>query len=512
METSSVLHNFSHKNQIMEYIVGIDIGTGSTKAVALNSNLEPIGESQEHYPTYAPKPGYHEQDPELIWQAFTRCIDKMITLIGSSPQAIGISSAMHSLIPVDKNCIPLSRMTTWADSRSAHIATRIRQTEEGMAVYNATGTPIHGMSPLCKIIGLKEDQPDLFYHTYKFISIKEFVWFRLFNEFKIDHSIASCTGLFNIHTLTWHKEALKMAEITQEQLSLPVKTCYSKKGAEISADMLPSLRSTTFVIGANDGCLANLGSHANKPGVAALTIGTSGAVRITSTKPIFDNALMPFSYLLNEQTYVCGGPVNNGGIVLDWLLKSVLNKEDLSPSAYDQLFKGAGAIAQGSEGLIFLPYLSGERAPIWDAESSGAFIGLTLHHTQENIVRSVLEGICYALNNVLQGMELYSEKITQINVSGGFVHSRIWMEILADITGKKVILVQQGDASAIGAAYLVAQALNICTELVPSAASVMETIEANKQSHELHCKNFELFKQLYQDLMPAMHKLKKSNL
>lgn len=495
----------------MDYIVGVDIGTGSTKAVALNSNFEPIGESQEHYPTYAPKPGYHEQDPELIWQAFTRCIDKVITLIGRSPQAIGISSAMHSLIPVDKNCIPLSPMRTWADSRSAHIATRIRQTEEGMAIYNATGTPIHAMSPLCKVIGLKEDEPDLFNNTNKFISIKEFIWFRLFNEFKIDHSIASCTGLFNIHTLTWHKEALEMAEITQEHLSLPVKTSYSKNGSELSTGVLPSLRSTTFVIGANDGCLANLGSHANKPGIAAVTIGTSGAVRIASTKPIFDNALMPFSYLLNEQTYICGGPVNNGGIALEWLLKSVFNQE-VSSAAYDQLFKGASAIAQGSEGLIFLPYLSGERAPIWDTESTGAFIGLTLSHTQQNLVRAVLEGICYSLNNVLLGMEPYAGKISEISVSGGFIHSRIWMEILADITGKTVVLVQQGDASAIGAAYLAAQALNISSEQFPLAASVRETIEPNKQNHEIHCKNFELFKQLYQDLAPTMHKLKINNL
>lgn len=494
----------------MEYIVGIDIGTGSTKAIALNSKFEPIGESQEHYPTYTPKPGYHEQDPEQIWQAFIHCINKVTTLMGSSPQAIGISSAMHSLIPVDENCVPLSRMRTWADSRSAPIASRLRSTEEGMAIYNATGTPIHAMSPLCKVIGVKEDEPDLFNKTYKFISIKEFIWFRLFNEFKIDHSIASCTGFFNIHTLTWHKEALDLANITHNQLSLPVKTSYTRKGSELTEGAFPSLHSTSFIIGANDGCLANLGSHANQPGVAAITIGTSGAVRIASTKPIFDNALMPFSYVLNEETFICGGPVNNGGLALEWLLKNVFDNEDTS-DAYDVLFDGTAAITPGSGGLLFLPYLSGERAPIWDTASSGAFVGLTLNHTQHHLVHAVLEGICYSLNQVLLGMELYAGKINQISVSGGFIHSRIWMEILADITGKTIVLVQQSDASAIGAGYLAAQALNIGSERFPLAASVRETIEPNKQNYEIHCKNFELFKQLYQVLAPAMHKLKKNN-
>ncbi len=490
----------------MNYIVGIDIGTGSTKAIALNSKFEPIGESQEHYPTYTPEPGYHEQDPELIWQAFIRVTDEVTKMMGSSPQAIGISCAMHSLIPVDENCIPLGPMRTWADSRNAAIASRLRSTEEGMAIYNATGTPIHAMSPLCKVIGIKEDEPDLFKKTYKFISIKEFIWFRLFNEYKIDYSIASCTGFFNIHTLTWHKEALEMANITQDQLSLPVKTSYFRKGSELSTGLFPSLQSTNFVIGANDGCLANLGSHANRPGVAALTIGTSGAVRIASTKPIADNALMPFSYILNEQTFICGGPVNNGGLALEWLLKNVLDKEDTLES-YDSLFEGAAAISPTSEGLLFLPYLTGERAPIWDTASSGAFVGLTLNHTQFHFVRAVLEGICYSLNQVLQGIELYAGKINELSVSGGFIHSRIWMEILADITGKKIVVVQQSDASAIGAGYLAAEALNLIPDhlLIPS---VKETIAPNRQHQEVYSKNFELFKHLYQDLAPTMHKLK----
>lgn len=426
--------------------------------------------------------------------------------MGSNPLAIGISSAMHSLIPVDKNCVPLSPMRTWADSRSAHIAARIRQTEEGMAIYNATGTPIHAMSPLCKIIGLKEDEPDLFNSSFKFLSIKEYIWFKLFNEFKVDYSIASCTGLFNIHTLNWHQAALELAGITTEQLSLPVTTSYTRNGTELTSGVFPSLLSTIFTIGANDGCLANLGSHANKPGVAAVSIGTSGAVRIASPKPIFDNALMPFSYLLNEQTYICGGPVNNGGIALEWLLKNVLNKE-VSSAAYNDLFEGAATIAPGSGGLIFLPYLSGERAPIWDTESSGAFIGLNLSHTHKNLVRAVLEGICYSLYNVLLGLEPYAGEIKQLSVSGGFIHSRIWMEILADITGKTIILVQQEDASAVGAGYLASQALAI-NSAFPPAPTVHVTITPNEHNHGLYAKNFELFKQLYQDLAPAMHKLK----
>lgn len=497
----------------MKYILGIDIGTGSTKAVALNLTYKPIDSCQHHYPTDAPSPGYSEQNPELIWEAFTACIFEMIAKMGESPVAIGLSSAMHSIISVDEQGTPLAPMITWADARSAEIALRLKASEEGMNIYEATGTPVHAMSPLAKLMWLRENQAELFNQTHKFISIKEYIWYRLFSEFKIDHSIASCTGLFDLVELNWNQEALSLTKIKASQLSIPVSTGYHKRGLAPGAPVLLSqaLQETTFVIGASDGCLANIGSDANQTGVAALTIGTSGAVRISSPTPIFNREAMTFSYILDEQTYICGGPVNNGGIALQWLLKTFTGREDLAPADYTALFEQVNTVFPGSKGLLFLPYLTGERAPIWDAESCGTFFGLKLHHRQAHFARAVLEGICYALNDVLIAVEQYSSGISQINVSGGFVHSRIWMEILADITGKDIVLVQTEDASAIGAAYLAIKAVGLNPDYPGPSGADKERIKPNPDHHQVYRNNFTIYRQLYTDLKDTMHKFHQLN-
>src|SRR3569833_178337 len=269
----------------MKYVLGLDIGTGSVKAVAINLQCQSFADNQRFFSYNAPKPGYHEQDPELIWDAFKNCLAGVVAFFGTPPIAVSLSSAMHSLIPVDGDCKALAPMMTWADNRSAAIANHLKSTDEGMDIYEATGTPLHAMSPLCKIIWIRQNNPGLFRQAHKFISIKEFIWFRLFGEFKIDESCASGTGLFDITNRTWHNRSLSLAGINAQSLSQPVPTNYSANlpvKATGPAFLKPG---TPFIIGASDGCLANLGSMATKPGIAAITIGTSGAVRAGSNKP-----------------------------------------------------------------------------------------------------------------------------------------------------------------------------------------------------------------------------------
>src|SRR5690606_12015895 len=199
------------------------------------------------------KPGYHEQDPEQIWEAFIACIKDVINKTGQ-PLAISLSSAMHSVIAVDEDCKPLSTMMTWADSRSSDIVQKLQQSTEGLDIYNDTGTQLHDIAPLCKLIWIKENQPDLLKKAHKFISIKEYLWYKLFQEYKIDHSIASCTGLFDINRLTWHKAALALIGINEDVLSEPVSTSYTKEfKAGNQNPVLDFLQAgIQFVIGASD--------------------------------------------------------------------------------------------------------------------------------------------------------------------------------------------------------------------------------------------------------------------
>lgn len=492
---------------MQNYFVGIDLGTGSTKAVAVNTSGKTIATAQSYYPTSNPKPSYSEQNPELIWRAFLNCISKIITNLKQTPTAISFSSAMHSIMPVDEKGNALADAMLWSDSRSADVALRIRNSADGEEIYRHTGTAIYAMSPLCKIIWLRENDDTLFKKAHKFISIKEYIWFKLFGAFEVDHSIASAMGMFDILDLKWYDKACALAGVDGTRLSTPVGT--NQKRYLASADILPGIGTdTAFVIGASDGCCANLGGNAVHEGVGALTIGTSGAVRVGSKIPVYNYEAMTFNYLLKASTFICGGAVNNGGAAVDWLLKSFLKLETVTDETYRQLFKAIDTVKPGSDGLVFLPYLYAERAPIWDAKSSGAFININFKHQQQHFLRAALEGICFALNDVLNAVEQPEKPIEEIVVSGGFISSATWVQLLADITGKKLVLLQSGDSSAIGAIYLAMEALGVDIEgVVSNEAADRIVISPNAEANAVYSKIFPVYKKLYSDIKSSVHQL-----
>ena len=271
--------------------------------------------------------------------------------------------------------------------------------------------------------------------------------------------------MFNIENLEWNKPSLQLCDITASHLSEIVPTDFTRNDLDTrSAAMLDIPADTTFCIGASDGCLANIGSYAMKPGIASLTIGTSGAVRIAGAEPIHNYSAMIFNYVLDKNTFISGGPINNGGNVLKWLFQTFLNNNNPSETDYEVFFKIIETIPAGCQGLLFLPYLYGERAPVWDEKSSGVFLGIKSYHTSGHFLRAALEGICFALKNILEIIEASAVSIKQLNVSGGFVHSKTWMQILADVTSKKICLEQTEDASSLGAALFHMKALNIIND------------------------------------------------
>ena len=493
----------------MHYILGIDIGTGSTKAVAVDYNGKAIHTEQVAYPTLSPQPGYSEQAPEIIWQAFLKCILRSIEALQHAPQGISLSSAMHSFIPVDANGRPLMNMITWADNRSAAIADRIKNSSTGESIYRQTGTPVHAMSPLCKIIWLRENEADLYASVYKYISIKEYIWFRLFGVYEIDHSIASATGLFDIEKLQWNEPSLQLCGISPDKLSVPVSTTFQRNIlTELAATTTGIPAGIPFIVGASDGCCANVGSFAVGPGIAALTIGTSGAIRVANTTPTFNFGAMTFNYKLDETTFISGGPINNGGVALRWYLSSFLKKDIADAAIYDEVLGEIDTVEAGSDGLIFLPYILGERAPLWNSETCGVFFGITARHTQAYFTRAVLEGICLSLYHISQCLEESGLPIQQVNVSGGFVHSERWVQLLADIFGKPIGLVNTDDASAIGAAYMALKKINSLADYSSLKPDSVRIFTPNSANHNVYRESvFPLFRNLPNTLLLNMRVL-----
>ncbi|CDQ38182.1 MULTISPECIES: gluconokinase [Virgibacillus] len=445
------------------YYLGVDIGTTSTKAVLFNKQGEVITNHTINYPLHTPNPLVAEQDPDEIFNAVSTCIRETVRNSEINPghlQFVSFSSAMHSFIAVDKEGKLLTNSITWADTRSATHAEQIKQSEYGHLIYRRTGTPIHPMSPLSKLVWLKDEKPELFNQAAKFISIKEYVFYRLFGKYVVDHSIASATGLLNLEKLDWDTEALEVAGITSKQLSTLVPTTEAFSGLDEELSNYMGIHSTTkFIIGASDGVLSNLGVNAIEPGVIAVTIGTSGAIRTVSDKPRTDPKGRIFCYALTEDHWVIGGPVNNGGMILRWLrdefaAAEVETAKRLGIDPYDVLTKIASGVNPGSDGLIFHPYMTGERAPLWNANARASFFGLSIHHEKQHMIRAVLEGVIYNLYTVLLALEELTGEPKRIQATGGFARSEMWRQLMADIFDKPVVVPESYESSCLGAVVL----------------------------------------------------------
>ena len=469
------------RNMNSKYVIGVDIGTTSAKSVLYETDGTVISSSAIEYPLFSPTPETAEQNPEEIFRAVINTVKRTIQGSNVRPEnilCVSFSSAMHSLIAVDKEGKPLTECITWADNRSSDWVEKIKTEMNGHQIYLRTGTPIHPMSPLSKLVWLRNDYSELFSKSAKFISIKEYIFFKLFGKYVVDISIASATGLFNIYSLTWDEEALKVAGITADRLSEPVSTTYRLSGMDVNyAQEMNLLPSTPFVVGAGDGPLSNLGVDAIVPGVVAVTIGTSGAIRAVSDKPITDPKGRIFCYALTENHWVIGGPVNNGGMIFRWARDQlgdteVASAKRLGKDPYEILTEIADRVTPGADGLLFHPYLAGERAPLWDSNARGSFFGLGMHHKKEHLIRAVLEGVILNLYTVLLALKELIGEPKKIHATGGFARSELWRQMMADIFNQDVIIPESFESSCLGAAILglyslgEVDSLNVVSEMV----------------------------------------------
>lgn len=502
----------------MKYIIGVDIGTTSTKAIAFDISGNTLYKESILYPIYNQKPTWSEQNPDEIFQAVIQAIKVTVSendSKGNQLLGIAFSSAMHSLIAVDKEGELLTNCIIWADTRSKGYADKIKGTELGHEIYIRTGTPIHPMSPLCKICWLRDNMRDIFDKTYKFISIKEYIFLKLFGQYVVDYSIASTTGLFDIYDLKWNKAALNLAYITENQLSEPVEATYSINGIKKEYSVYMNIsEDTPFILGAGDGCLANLGAGAIKKGDATVTIGTSGAIRIISDKATNDEAERIFNYILTEHHYVLGGAVNNGGIILRWFRDS-FSHIDMEASKrddidiYNILTEEAAKAAPGAGGLIFLPYLLGERAPHWDAYSKGAYFGININHRREHFLRALLEGIIFGIYSVGKALMETTGEIKTIYATGGFVRSKFWVQMLADVFNRNVMIAESYEGSCLGAAVLGMKALGIIKSIeeVEGLVPISKTFIPDYKTHEIYMQNYEIYERLYLKLKDEFYNI-----
>lgn len=464
--------------------IGIDIGTTATKAVCFDQEGNIIQQVSYSYAMYHPKPNWSTQKPQEILETVIRCITEITKEI--QPEFISFSSAMQSIIAIDSNGNSLTEVMIWADNRAEEIANTIKQSEKGSLFYQKTGIPIHPFSPFTKIAWLKEYEPEIFNKTSKFIGIKEYIWHHLTGEYATDTSMASGTGLLNIHTLEWDTEILDYLKITPEQLPTIYNITHQAKG--LSENLV-------YVLGGGDGILANFGTGAMTDDYMALTIGTSGAVRLAIDQPYIDSQMRTQCYHLIDNQYLTLGAVNNGAVVLQWLKDSLLKTSD----SYEILFEKAEKIPAGSDGLLFVPYILGERAPIWDASAQGTLLGMQITHTQSHLVRATLEGILFGLFQITEILlpDTEKRKQTTIMVSGGFGKSEFWLQMVADIFQMEVATTKTIEGSAWGAVLIGLKSINTP---ITNPTKIGKTYFPNPKNKQVYNASFLKFKKVYTTL------------
>jgi gluconokinase len=508
----SILHDVAGAGDphAVTVVLGVDIGTTSAKAAAFDADGRATGRTEVGYPLLEPGAGEAVQDPAAVVDAVvavTRGALAEARAAGLAVAGISFSAALHSLVGVDARDAPLTPLLTWADTRAAAQADRLRREHPGL--HARTGTPLHPMSPLVKLVWFRECRPDVAARVRRWCGIKELVLRRLCGAWATDHSVASATGLLNLESLDWDEEALEVAGVRREQLCALVPTTrVFALTARAVRELGAGAAGVAVVAGAGDGPLANVGVGAVRPGVAACSIGTSGALRLMVERPVVDERGHLFCYALTPGRWVVGGAINNGGVVLQWAGEALA--PDLGPDPEERLLELAAQAPPGSDALLMLPYLLSERAPHWSPVARGAYVGLTRAHRREHLVRAALEGVCQQLAVVLASMRAAGNAVTEVRATGGFARSPLWRQMLCDALGLAVGFPDGHQGSGFGAALLGMEALGL-VESIDRAAGLVRlgaVLEPEPQAAATYAAMLPTFEALFDALGPAFAALR----
>lgn len=485
------------------YFIGADIGTTGCRVSVYDGKGGIASSASAEYSLQVPQVGWAEQDPEVIYAAFLSTAKEALKAFPhplEQVRALTFSTVFHSVFPVDREGSPLHPMLIFADTRAQSCLAEIREALDTDALYERTACPLHPMYPFAKLLWFKRHLPEVFRAAHKFVSIKEFILHRLTGTFTVDKSIASGTGIFDSQALGWDKVALNFLELSEERLSPIQSTTYIFP--EWSSEILGLPPTVKLIIGAGDGVLSTLGAGATGPGQYTAMIGTSGAVRLCTDRPRTDKQTKNWCYNLTDSIWVVGGAINNGGLAFRWARDKFAANEQfvakkLNLDVYDVLARYAEQKPAGSDGLVFLPFLMGERSPHWNANARGVLFGLNLNHGKRHLIRATLEGVLYSMYSMFASLQNLvpdptSAKV-EVRASGSFTRSPIWVQMMADVFGHSIVLPGDPEGSVFGAAALGM----LATGHVTSADAIRDLVGKPRQIFSPSAENHQIYKKLY---------------
>ena len=443
----------------MSYFLGIDSSTTATKALLMDAEGRVIALGSAEYPCDAPQPGWSEQPAEAFWDGTVRAIRAVLAqaaIPAEQIDAIGLTGQMHGMTLLDRAGRVIRPVILWNDQRTARQCASITAAAGGPArVIELTGNPMLTGFTAPKLAWTREHEPANFERTAHVLLPKDYVRYRLSGEYATDVSDASGTGLFDVRRRCWSESMALAAGVSLSALPRVVEG--SDVCAQVSADAarLTGLRAGTPIVGGGgDQAAGAVGMGIVQDGAVSLSLGTSGVIFASSDRYRADpdGRLHAFCHAVPGKWHLMGVMLSAAGSLRWW--RDALSLGSRDTPTFDQLTASAAEAPAGCEGLVFLPYLTGERTPHNDPDARGAFVGLTVRHTTAHLTRAVLEGVAYGLRDSLELVRALGLPAAAVRATGGGIKSGLWRQILADVFQATLITVNSAEGAAFGAAIL----------------------------------------------------------
>jgi xylulokinase len=501
----------------MPYMMGIDVGTTGTRAVVVRPDGHVVGAATgDHQPMRMLKPGWAEQDPTDWWQATIVAVRAALAnagLTGTDIAAIGLSGQMHGVVLLDQTYAVIRPALIWCDQRSQAQCDWITAQVGSERLIQLVSNPALTGFSAPKLLWVRDNEPENYERAAHFLLPKDFVRFRLTGEFATEVSDASGTLLFDVTNRRWSSEMLGALEVDSKLLPRAYESPEITGQITRETAVVTGLRAGTPVVGGGgDQASSAVGNGIVLPGLTSATLGTSGVIFTYTEAPKLDphGRIHTFCHAVPGKWHVMG-VTQGAGLSLRWFREHFGQSEawyagQTDVDSYDLIIKEAEKIPPGSEGLLWLPYLMGERTPHLDAQARGMWFGLTAAHTRAHLIRSILEGVAFSLRDSLEIFQELEIPVKQIRASGGGSRSFLWRQIQADIYGKELVTLRTSEGSAFGAALLAGVGAKIYASVEESAREAIQ-IRERMTPQAANVRRYDKQYQIYRSLYPAVREL-----
>jgi len=505
----------------MRYILGIDVGTTGTRAVLVDQSGAVVkGATTDHLPISILQPQWAEQEPEDWWQATVSSVRKVLSQSGVSAAdiaGIGLSGQMHGVVLLDKDYNVLRPSIIWCDQRSQAQADWFTDRIGKQRLIEITCNPALTGFSVPKFLWVRDNQPEIYSQMRKLLLPKDYIRFRLTSEFATEVSDAAGTLLLDVPERRWSSEILNALELDEDLLPRVYESPEITGRITRAAAEATGLKEGTPVVGGGgDQAAGAVGNGVVAPGIISSTIGTSGVVFAFTERPSLDpkGRVHTFCHAVPGKWHVMG-VTQGAGLSLRWFRDNFGGQEIqigqfTGSDPYELLAAEAAQAQAGCEGLIFLPYLMGERTPHLDPNARGVLFGLTARHNRSHVIRAILEGVAYSLRDTLEIFKEMDVPVEQVRASGGGGRSGLWRQIQADVFNTEIVTINATEGSAYGAALLAAVGTGIFSTVEEACSQTIKVVDRcrpDAKAAKVYEEHYQVYRSLYGALKPQFDRV-----